>query len=297
MSFSEAAMGWLAQATDTPSRELHLTELKGSTSSAVFLVQAGKARFVLRIPTNEAWLAEEPDLAEHEAAALQEAQAAGLRAPTLVAYSATDVGFGAPVVLMTFVEGRIELRPSTIEPWLDALARELATIHQHPAEGFPWHFRSWVNRASLAPPPWTRVPHLWERAIEIVLGPEPATPLVFIHRDYHPTNVLWQQGEISGVVDWINACRGPAGVDVAHCRSNLTLMFGPEVAAHFLARYREFADGFIYDPRWELDSILDMGLPEPPFYEPWELFGLPRLAPELLRQRVDHHLETVMKQF
>jgi hypothetical protein len=42
-------------------------------------------RFVLRVLDNHEWLAEEPDLAAHEAAALEEAQKAGLRAPSLVA--------------------------------------------------------------------------------------------------------------------------------------------------------------------------------------------------------------------
>ena len=53
----------------------------------------------------------EPDLASHEAAALDEAERAGLPAPRLVAYADNDVGFGAPVVLMSFIEGRIELQP------------------------------------------------------------------------------------------------------------------------------------------------------------------------------------------
>ncbi|WP_081412680.1 phosphotransferase [Fictibacillus gelatini] len=26
----------------------------------------------------------------------------------------------------------------------------------------------------------------------------------FIHRDYHPCNVLWEDGRLTGVVDWVN---------------------------------------------------------------------------------------------
>jgi hypothetical protein len=30
-------------------------------------------------------------------------------------------------------------------------------------------------------------------------------------------NVLWEENGISGIADWINACMGPIGIDVAHC--------------------------------------------------------------------------------
>jgi hypothetical protein len=102
------------------------------------------------------------------------------------------------------------------------------------------------------------------------------------------------EAAVAGVVDWINACRGPASVDVAHCRSNLTLMFGPGVADEFLKAYHAFAPEFAYNSYWDVASILDMCLPEPGFYEPWQEFGLDIIAPEVLRQRVDAYLERVM---
>lgn len=272
--------------------------MQGSTSSSLFLIEnfrgATLERFVLRVLDNREWLAAEPDLASHEAAALNEAQRAGLSAPRLVACAADDVGFGAPVVLMSFVEGQIELRPADFQPWLAGLAGQLAVIHRHTAESFPWRFRSWVSRAALAPPPWSKAPCVWERAIELWHNAEPEARAVFIHRDYHPTNVLWRGDAVSGVVDWINACRGPAGADVAHCRTNLAQMYGPEVADRFLDAYLEVADGFTYDPYWDVDSVLDMCLPQPTFYEPWSHFGLDTIAPEENMRRVDAYLECVM---
>lgn len=299
MTFRPEAYTWLARALGAGPSPLDLTRLQGATSSSVFLVQVmrgGEAqRFVLRVLDNSQWLVNEPDLAAHEAAALTEAQKAGLAAPRLVAYAADDVGFGAPAILMSFLEGRIELAPADFQAWLHGLAGALASIHQHPAHGFAWRFRSWVNRAGLAPPVWTTIPGAWERAIERVCGPEPVAPLVFIHRDYHPTNVLWQGGEVSGVVDWINACQGPAGVDVAHCRTNLALMFGRAAADQFLEAYTRSDPGFAYDPYWDLDSLLDMCLPEPLFYPPWQDFKLDFLGPKVLASRVDAYLVSVMK--
>ncbi len=270
----------------------------GGTSSSVYLVRCHRAlaprQFVLRVLDNREWLAAEPDLAEHEAAALDEAQKAGIKAPHLVAYASEEAGFGAPVVLMSFLEGRIELRPASFQAWLEGLAAQLALNHRHTAGAFPWRFRTWVNRAILAPPPWSAIPRDWERAIEFWLQTEPEIHPIFIHRDYHPLNVLWRGSAISGVVDWINACQGPAGVDVAHCRINLAQMYGPETAEAFLDAYLAAAEGFVYHPYWDIDSLLDMCLPQPTYYSPWRSFGLGPIAPAENMRRVDAYIERVM---
>ena len=296
--FSDAAHDWLGRAVGAAGSSLAIVPIGGSTSSSLFRVERTGApaaeRYVLRVLDNREWLADEPDLASHEAAALDEAQRAGLPAPRLVAYADDDVGFGAPVVLMSFIAGTVELRPADFPGWLSALAAQLAAIHRHPADGFPWRFRSWVNRAALVTPTWSAVPWLWERAIEFWLRTEPESRAVFIHRDYHPTNVLWREGAVSGVVDWINACRGPAGVDVAHCRTNLAQMYGPRAADQFLDAYLDVADGFAYDPYWDVDSVLDMCLPQPACYAPWQHFGLGASAPHDMRRRVDVYLERIM---
>jgi len=299
VTFSTQAQAWLAHSLGGTPRSLNLARLKGSTSSSVFLIRGPRGdeaqRFVLRVLDNPAWLADEPDLAAHEAAALDEAQRAGLHAPRLVAYASDEVGFGAPVVLMSFMEGEIELRPVDFGDWLESLARELALIHQHTANNFQWRYESWVEKAMLRIPIWATRPHLWERAIEVAHGVEPDARQVFIHRDYHPTNVLWSQGSVSGVVDWINACRGPAGVDVAHCRTNLALMYSSAAADEFLQVYIKLAEEFEYNPYWDVDGLLDMCLPQPDFYPPWEDFGLGCLAPEALQQRVEAYLESIMR--
>lgn len=272
--------------------------MKGSTSSSVYLIESsgtGSPRYVLRVLDNRAWLAQEPDLAAHEAAALERAAAAGLRAPRPIAFSPEDLGFGGPAVLMSFVTGAIDLRPRSLPDWLDGLAGELAAIHRTPADGFPWRFRSWVDPASLAPPAWSSDPGAWERAIELWLGPPPPSRTVFLHRDFHPTNVLWEGESISGTVDWINACAGPAGVDVAHCRTNLALMFGPAVADRFLASYSGAAGTFEYHPYWEIDSILNSCLPKPAYYDPWTEFGLSPIPEAELIRRIDSHLQQVIR--
>lgn len=58
--------------------------------------------------------------------------------------------------------------------------------------------------------------------------------------------------------------------------------------------YARAAQGFVHHPYWEVDQLLDLCLPEPVFFPPWETFGLARIPPEILRRRADEFLVRVM---
>src|SRR5690625_7764916 len=110
-------------------------------------------------------------------------------------------------------------------------------IHKITADSFPWAYYSYHDVDTIEIPTWSTVPHIWERAIEIVRGPRPVTTPCLIHRDYHPTNVLWTDGVVSGDVDWVNDCRDYAGFDVGHCRYNLAMFFSVSSSYNFLISY------------------------------------------------------------
>lgn len=299
--FPEAAEKWLESTLGAAFDELVVAQIEGGTSSQIFQIHrsgAHTAQFVLRIPNDADWIKEEPDLIVHEAAALQYAQKAGLRAPRLIAHSAgEEFGSEAPVILTTKLAGRVELRPSDFSGWLRALAAELADIHRNTARGFAWEYSSWVEPKNLFVPEWATASDCWVRAFKFWHQGPPEYFSVFLHRDYHPVNVLWRGEEISGVVDWPGACRGPAGVDVGHCRINLAQMYGLEAADRFLDYYCEAAAGFVYHPYWDLDTVFDWCIPEPEYYPPWKYFGLGELPPQVLRQRVEEYLLSVCKRF
>jgi len=77
---------------------------------------------------------------------------------------------------------------------------------------------------------------------------------VLLHRDFHPGNVLWRRGTVSGMVDWQGACTGPAAADVAHCRVNL-LTFGIDAAEHFTALWQQ-ASGTACHPWADVVTII-----------------------------------------
>jgi thiamine kinase-like enzyme len=78
--------------------------------------------------------------------------------------------------------------------------------------------------------------------------------MVLVHRDFHPGNVLWRRGAVSGVVDWQAACTGPAAADVAHCRVNL-LTIGTDAADRFTALWQHAA-GATHHPWADVVTII-----------------------------------------
>ena len=301
-----AARAWLAEATGIHEARLRLTRLRGSTSATLYRVTdaapGSSRRFVLRLFTLASWLEREPDLARHEGAALTEAAAIGLPVPELVAYlpgpsledPSDPVGFGAPALLMTHLPGEVVLAPEDGDAWLRELARTLAAIHEHPAPGFAWTYESWVEPENVTVPAWTRRPGAWEAAIAAYRSWQPdPSERTFLHRDYHQLNLLFEGTgagiRTAGVVDWVNACLGPAAADVALCRSNLLQMKGRDAADAFLRHYREQRGGFDYDPAWDLEAVFDHG-PEPRSFRPWSEHGIAPVPTEELRRRVEDNV-------
>lgn len=262
--------------------------LPGSTSSILYEIPTDGSVVVLRQFDNEEWLKEEPDVVQHEAASLQKASASGLPAPALIAFDETGEENGFPSIYMTKVEGKVELLPSDFVKWTDGLAKILAMIHRVEADDFAWEYASYTHRDAVEIPEWTKKPAVWQAAYDRLQGEVPAFYGTFIHRDFHPTNVLWVGDEVSGVVDWPNACRGPAGIDVGHCRVNLALLYSVEVANSFLKAYENHAgSSFTYDSYWDIVSAFDFIDGPPTVYSGWAAFGMTGLTDAMMEERMD----------
>lgn len=296
---SAGALRWVAEAVGPGATIESVCRLAGATSSMLHSIEVtrhGRSRkLVLRRFTNEQWLKEEPDLAPHEAANLLKAAGAGVPTPELIAYDERGERCGTPAVLMTQLPGRVELLPDDLDRWLWQQAEALVPFHALEVGGHPWRYFTYNDIARLEPPSWSKWPELWARAIGIVAGPRPATRECFIHRDYHPCNILWQGGRISGIIDWPNACRGAAGIDVAWNRGNLASLCGVAAADRFLAAYQSLAGAsFDYHPFWDLIVAIE-GLPGPPgVYPGWTAFGVRHLTDDIVRERDDEYLASVM---
>lgn len=236
--------------------------LRGGMSSAVHLVtvvqpHGARDQVVLRRYVRPELNEEEPDLAAHEATILRFVETVDLPTPLLVALDATGAEAGAPAIIMSRLPGRVDWSPADLGLWVAHLAETLPAVHGAtlPAPGVLCAFAPWAQE-SYEPPSWTARPRLWERAVELVHGPAPDLPAVFIQRDFHPGNVLWRRHTVSGVVDWQAACVGPASIDVGHCRVNL-FRYGLEAADRFSTVWEHLTGG-TYHPWADVVAIVGL---------------------------------------
>jgi Ser/Thr protein kinase RdoA (MazF antagonist) len=302
LGLSPQTQRWIEEQTGQGAKVISAVSLKGGTSSVVYGVKITQGdtchEVVLRQFTNREWLREEPELALHETAALQTASAAGLPSPQALACDPDGSACGVPSVLMSYLPGQVVLNPADRLDWLDGLARMLAEIHAVEASPIRWNYFTYNEVSRLTVPQWSRVPEAWRKMIDRVQGPVPTYMSQFIHRDYHPANVLWREGQVSGVVDWVNACMGPAGIDTGHCRLNLVQMYGVEAADTFLDHYLAYARRVrcdVNDPYWDMLCLIEV-LPGPPeVYRGWPDLGLNGLTPELLARRLDEYAERLVR--
>jgi len=133
---------------------------------------------------------------------------------------------------MRRLAGRVVWDPKGINRWLARLAEVLPAVHASDTDGEAVGHYFNYEQVSYEPPRWAARPAVWESAVELFHGPVLDHDRCFIHRDYHPGNILWVRGRVTGVVDWQAACLGPSSVDVGHCRANF-LGYAPDLADSF----------------------------------------------------------------
>ncbi len=129
------------------------------------------------------------------------------------------------------------------------LARFLRALHRLDGTGLP---ADGNNRADMAyRAPYTRdlftqlgrvAPALLDDAERLPPAPEPAT---IAHGDLHDRQVLVHKGRLSGVIDWVDVCRGDPSIDLIM----LWTFVPPSGRAAFLAEYGDVDDATLLRAR------------------------------------------------
>jgi len=213
----------------------------------------GLQDLILRRWPDEDWT---KDLVRREAAGLAAVSGHGVPAPRLFAADEDGSETGVRCTLTSALTGQPDLSPADMQSWLGQLSTTQAAIHaipHHPQT----RWDGWYDEE--APLEWLADRGLRDAAREAAAGPLLAEK-VLVHGDYQHFNVLWQEGRLSGVVDWPNAATGNRGSDVGHCRLNLAVLFDSKTADDYLVMY-ERAAGVRADHRGDLRALLcfDLG--------------------------------------
>jgi aminoglycoside phosphotransferase (APT) family kinase protein len=170
------------------------------------------------------------------------AQRAPVATPEPVALDADGTWFGHPALVMGLVPGASVVHDGTWS-WIDSLAATLVAVHSTSLDGeLPQALRTPHAGVAWQPGSPTELPRT-ERVLALIdaglaLARDPGLEGgVLLHHDFHHGNVLWQGDRASGVVDWNEACVGPALCDVGYCSVDLAMTHGRAASERFTAAY------------------------------------------------------------
>jgi len=190
------------------------------------------AEYVLKIPPPGVARRGNTDV-YRQAPLLRAMHAAGLPVPAVPYAGENEHWFGVPFIVMERLPGRVFFiwdphhsfvrNAETAEPLWQQCVEALVKFHQ-----FDWqaHLADWESPEPLREQVsrWQRIylhaqePQWIEQAREVeqlLLATVPAgTPVGVFHGDYQPGNMLYEQGQLTGVIDWELAGIGAQLLDV-----------------------------------------------------------------------------------
>ncbi len=212
-----------------------------------------------------------------------------------------------PSLLMSLLPGSVQLGEEEAGLRAELLARQLVGIHQVrvPPGARPRVYQTWASPDRVRPPEATERQDLWQRAVDIIRRDPPDYRPCFLHRDFHPGNVLFTgQGarlKITGVVDWVETSWGPADLDVAHCSTALALLHGAQEGMRLADRYLASGGTLSEDPAahlyWRVLDALAFAPDAEKVAVPWRELGREDLTPVLLTRRLEDYLEQLFRRF
>jgi aminoglycoside phosphotransferase (APT) family kinase protein len=188
--------------------------------------------------------------ARREFTALTWLQRSSVSVPQPIFVDETGDFLGAPALVSTFVDGAQIWQPteSGVDPqqWTREMATTLAHIHRTPCDSAARGFLRdgaatslWVLGDGTLPAQMKNHPageDVWNALVAHLPNLEPVEPCL-VHIDYWRGNLLWDQHQITAVIDWEEASLGDPAEDVAYCRMDLWASVSEELADEFLRCY------------------------------------------------------------
>lgn len=306
-----ATRSWVEKGLSQAERIEKVVRLRGGWTSEMRRLDlcgpSGRRSLVLRSFVKPFFVRHAEGLLTREAAILRLLGDTDVPAATLAAVDATAQYCDHPSLLMSLLPGTVRLSDQGADGRAELLARQLVRIHQLSvtAQQRPRTYQAWASPERVTLPAATERPELWQRAVDVIRREPPAFQGCFLHRDFHPGNVLFtgpdDDLQISGVVDWVETSWGPADLDVAHCSTALALLHGIPAGMRFADRYvaaggtlAEDGTAHLY---WRLLDALGFTPDAEKVAVPWRELGRVDLTASALAQRLEGYIESLFSRY
>ncbi|MEU9211291.1 phosphotransferase [Streptomyces sp. NPDC048415] len=306
-----ATRSWVEKGLSEAERIEKVVRLRGGWTSEMRRLDlcgpGGRRSLVLRSFVKPFFVRHAEGLLTREATILRLLGDTDVPAATLAAVDATAQYCDHPSLLMSLLPGTVRLGDQGADDRAEQLARQLVRVHQLPVttQQRPRTYQAWASPERVTLPAATERPELWRRAVDVIRREPPAYQGCFLHRDFHPGNVLFtgtdDDLQISGVVDWVETSWGPADLDVAHCSTALALLHGIPAGMRFADRYvaaggtlAEEGTAHLY---WRLLDALGFAPDAEKVAVPWRELGRVDLTASVLAQRLEGYIESLFSRY
>lgn len=293
----EKTKQWVEEQFEYEEEISKVERLDGGVSSEMYMIEfSNRPPVVIRQISNTSWLEEETDVLLQEKKQLRQLAESHVPTPSFIAVDPYGVHCGMPTLMMTKLPGHLQTTIS-IDQMLDQLANCANMIHQTKIRDQQYFYEPYMHIEAIDIPRWTADPVIWKKLYDYIQKAEmPSFETSFIHRDYHLNNILWENGSISGVVDWINSCIGPRYIDIAHCRWNLAMTYSVNEADTFLEKYEKGqSSGDSYHIYWDIRSLFDIDPASITVYEGWHHLPISPIDKQTLYERMDAYARSLCK--
>ncbi|MFF9277163.1 phosphotransferase family protein [Streptomyces griseosporeus] len=306
-----ATRSWVEKELSEAERIEKAVRLRGGWTSQMRRLDVcgpgGRRSLVLRSFVKPFFRRHAEGLLTREATVLRLLAGTDVPAASLVAVDATARYCDHPSLLMSLLPGAVRLGDTGADARADLLARQLARIHRLPVtvRERPRTYQAWASPERVTVPAATERPDLWQRAVDVIRREPPAWQGCFLHRDFHPGNVLFtgtdDDPRISGIVDWVETSWGPADLDVAHCSTALALLHGVPAGMRFADRYvaagGTLAEDGGHHLYWRLLDALGFAPDAEKVAVPWRELGRVDLTAGVLTQRLEGYIESLFSRY
>jgi len=253
---------------DPQSKLLRTRELKGGISAQVTALEIerpdGQTKKMIVRQHGEVDLKHNPRIAADEFKLLHLLQSYGLATPTPYYLDQSGEIFSTPYIVIEYIEGKSEFALSNIPDLILQFATQLSRIHAVDCSKLDVSFLPTAEKRyteMLRKRPTHLDESIDERRIRDIL--QAAWPFpqrntsVLLHGDFWPGNILWQDGQLVGVIDWEDAQLGDPLADVANSRLEILWAFGLDAMQSFTQQYQSMtAIDFTNLPYWDLCAAL-----------------------------------------
>jgi aminoglycoside phosphotransferase (APT) family kinase protein len=288
----QRAQAWVLAAVPGARRILSVVRLYGGLSAHTHLLEVERAREppleVVLKRVKPKW-ADPPISVEADVLRAVAAASLPFSVPAPLEQDPLAEHCDLPALLMSRARGGIALSLDDWQARVRALGRALAALHTAnvPCPASVEAYEVGRSRRDKPVPDGIATPD-WARVWELVLARDWAGSAL-IHGDYHIGNALFEGAQLTGIIDWTTARRGPTEFDVSYCRMDLALVLGELAPDVFSSAYEDARGAKLRDlALWDLAASVQ-AYPDAALWLPgWVDAGRSDLTPELVRTRLRH---------